>query len=57
MKQTNKQTNKKLNLRIEMNLESWSCNVVRAAVPGSYHNSSSPDGFVAQENENVCGEC
>lgn len=38
-------------------LKSWSCDVVRAAVPVTYHNSVSPDGLIVQEDENRCGEC
>lgn len=30
--------------------------MLRAAVPVPYHNSSSPDGFVAHKNKNRCGE-
>lgn len=38
-------------------LKSWRCDVVRAAVPVTYPDSVSPDGFIVQEDKNRCGEC
>lgn len=38
-------------------LKCCSCDVVRAAVPVTYHNSVSPDGLSVPEDKNRCGAC